>query len=123
MRGFLKAIVLVPVAIVVVLFAVANRGPLTLSLDPLAREAPAITLTLPVFVVIFAALMTGVLIGGMATWLRQGRYRKAARENRRECERLEAEARRLREARAPTPAPAAGEAPLALPARPGFVST
>jgi uncharacterized integral membrane protein len=121
MRGFLKAIVLIPVAIVAVLFAVANRGPLTLSLDPLAREAPAITLTLPIFVVIFAALMAGVLIGGIATWLRQGRHRKAARENRRECERLEAEARRLREARAP--APAGGEAPLALPARPGFVST
>jgi uncharacterized integral membrane protein len=41
MRAFLKAIFALPVAIVVLLLAVANRGPVLLSFDPFTREAPS----------------------------------------------------------------------------------
>ena len=103
MAGFLKALVLVPVAIVVVLLAVANRGPVTLSLDPFERELSTFKLTVPIFVLIFAAVGAGVLIGGMATWLAQGKNRRAARGQRREAERLRAETERLKNALASQP--------------------
>ena len=37
---FLKALILLPVAILIVLLAVANRAPVTLSLDPFSQDAP-----------------------------------------------------------------------------------
>jgi uncharacterized integral membrane protein len=103
LTGFLKALVLVPVAIVVILLAVANRGPVTLSLDPFAREMSALKVTVPIFVLIFAAVMAGVLIGGAAAWLAQGKNRRAARGQRREAERLRAETERLKSAMANQP--------------------
>ena len=90
MVNFLKALILLPLAILVVLLAVANRGPVTLSLDPFSREAPEIAVTLPLFAVIFGAVMLGVVIGGMAAWLAQGKHRRAERRYKREARRLRA---------------------------------
>lgn len=108
MIRFLKALVLLPVAILVVLLAVANRAPVTLSLDPLSDAAPEFSTRLPLFAVIFAAVMVGVLIGGTATWLAQGKNRKSRRELRRETRQLRYEAERLKAQSAPaTTLPAA----------------
>lgn len=96
MIRFLKALVLLPVAILIVLLAVANRAPVTLSLDPFSREAPEIAAQLPLFAVIFAAVMVGVVIGGTATWLAQGKHRRARRQFRREVTQLRGETERLR---------------------------
>lgn len=96
MIRFLKALVLLPVAILIVLLAVANRAPVTLSLDPFSREAPEIAAQLPLFAVIFAAVMVGVVIGGTATWLAQGKHRRARRQFRREVTQLRSETERLR---------------------------
>jgi uncharacterized integral membrane protein len=96
MIRFLKALLLLPLAVIVVLLAVANRGPVTLSLDPFSRGAPEIAFNVPLYAVIFASVALGVLIGGTAAWLAQGKVRRARRENRREAERLKAEAERLR---------------------------
>lgn len=96
MRAFLKALLLVPLAIGVVLFAVANRKPVVLSLDPLTRDAPQIAYEVPLFVVVLAALALGVMIGGVAAWLVQGKHRKAERSLKRERERLLAETEMLR---------------------------
>lgn len=98
MKAFFKALVLVPVALLVVLFAVANRGPVRVSLDPISRDAPALAFDLPLFAVVLAALAVGILIGGFASWLAQGKHRKAARFNRREAEKLRSEAQSLRAA-------------------------
>nr|WP_210278655.1 LapA family protein [Microvirga flocculans] len=92
----MKALVLLPVAILVVLLAVANRAPVTLSLDPFSDAAPEFSTRLPLFAVIFAAVMVGVLIGGTATWLAQGKNRKSRRELRRETRQLRYEAERLK---------------------------
>src|ERR671916_48297 len=75
MVNFLKALILLPVAILVVLLAVANRGPVTVSLDPFSREAPEIAFTLPLFALIFLAVMLGVVIGGGGAAPRPGRHR------------------------------------------------
>ena len=98
MKAFFKALVLVPVALLVVLFSVANRAPVRVSLDPISRDAPALALDLPLFAVILAAIAIGVLIGGFASWLAQGKHRKAARVNRREADKLRSEAQSLRAA-------------------------
>jgi hypothetical protein len=52
--------------------------------------------------VIFAAVAVGVLIGGTATWIAQGKHRRARRQYKREVSRLQGEAERLR-AQSPIP--------------------
>ena len=96
MVNFLKALILIPVAIVVVLLAVANRGPVTLSLDPFSHEAPEIAVTLPLFAVIFGAVALGVIIGGVMAWLAQSKHRRASRYYRREARRLRQDTARAR---------------------------
>jgi len=95
MRRFLKALILLPVAIVVVLLAVANRTPVTFSFDP-TRSAPDLAVTLPFYAFLFMAAALGVVIGGAASWLAQRKHRRARRHHRREADRLRAETERLR---------------------------
>lgn len=90
MSRFLSILVGLPLAILAVALAVANRKPVTLSLDPFAPDHPAVSVTLPLFAIIFAAVIVGVIAGGIVTWARQGRYRKEARAARREQRRAEA---------------------------------
>lgn len=87
-RKIVTAIIIVPLAVVIVLFAVANRQSATVSFDPFSSASPAYAATLPLFIVIFIVLIIGVLIGGFAAWLRQGKWRRSAR-------RLEGEVRTL----------------------------
>ena len=95
MIQFLKGLILLPIAIAVVLLAVANRGPVTLSFDPFS-EKPLFTATLPLFAVVFLALMAGVLIGGMGAWLAQAKHRREGRRYRREARHLRRESERAR---------------------------
>lgn len=94
MRRLLFWVVLVPVAIAIVLFAVANRGLVTVSLDPFSTTAPAYAMTVPLFLVIFAALILGVLVGGFAVSIGKLRWRLAAHRAEREAARLRAESER-----------------------------
>jgi uncharacterized integral membrane protein len=87
----ISVIVLVPLAIVLVLFALANREMITLSLDPFDPTRPAFTYRMPLFILIFLLLFTGVLVGGIAAWLRQSRWRRVARRLRSENRALRAE--------------------------------
>lgn len=82
MRKLVFLFISVPIAVALILLSVANRTPITLSLDPFRPESPAFAITLPFFVYIFAALMIGLIMGGVVTWLRQGKNRKAARDQR-----------------------------------------
>src|ERR1700742_4395990 len=81
MRKFLSALVVIPLGIFFIIFAVANRHLVTVSFDPFNSATPTVAVTMPLFVVIIAGAMLGVLPGGMATWFRQGRFRRAARRN------------------------------------------
>jgi uncharacterized integral membrane protein len=96
MRGFAKAIILVPLALLAVAFAVGNRNNVSVSFDPFSTEAPGYAIDAPLFVVVFVALILGVLLGGIATWVGQGRYRRAARMHRRDVERLRTDLDKLR---------------------------
>lgn len=96
MKAFFKALFLVPIAIVMLAFAYANRQPVNLLFDPFNSAQPAFALTAPLFLVLFAAVILGVLIGGVASWLAQGRFRREARRQRAEADRLRAELARAR---------------------------
>jgi uncharacterized integral membrane protein len=97
MRRFVFLIVLVPLAVIAVLVSIANRHLVTFSLDPFSATAPAWSVTLPLFVLLFAALALGVLIGGIATWFGQRKWRRAARSERSNAAQLKREAESLRE--------------------------
>jgi uncharacterized integral membrane protein len=89
MRKFVAIAILLPLAIVIVMFAVANREIITVSFDPFDAAQPALALKMPLFLLIFALVAVGVVVGGIAAWLKQHKWRMRAR-------RAEAEARELR---------------------------
>ncbi len=72
-------LVLVPLAVVILMFAVANREIVTVSFDPFAPHQPAASVSVPLFVLIFVLVILGVVLGGIAAWLAQGKHRRAAR--------------------------------------------
>jgi uncharacterized integral membrane protein len=90
-RSLIAALILVPLAIVIIAFAVANRQIVTVSLDPFSAEHPAASVALPLFGLIIVLLIVGVLIGGIAAWLRQARWRRMARRLEREAGALRGE--------------------------------
>ena len=96
MKRIATYLIIVPVVLLVLLFAVANRHLVTLSLDPFNAAAPALSFQAPLFLVLFVVLALGVLIGGVAAWFKQGRHRRAARQARADMERYRGEAERLR---------------------------
>jgi uncharacterized integral membrane protein len=78
-RKVVTAIVVVPLAAVIIAFAVANRHAVTVSFDPFSAAAPAYAATLPLFAILFVVLILGVLVGGIAAWIGQRKWRRAAR--------------------------------------------
>jgi uncharacterized integral membrane protein len=89
MRKFIAIAILVPLAIIIVMFAVANREFVAVSFDPFDSAHPALALKMPLFMLIFVLVAVGVVAGGIAAWLKQHKWRMRAR-------RAEAEARDLR---------------------------
>jgi uncharacterized integral membrane protein len=88
LNRIIVVVILVPVAIVLIALAVANRQMTTFTLDPFNPGNAALTLQLPLFVMLFLVLIVGIVIGGAAAWMKQGRYRKEARAKRREVQNL-----------------------------------
>ena len=81
MRKFLNALIVVPLGLIFIVFAVANRHFVTVSFDPFNSTDPSIAIRLPLFVVIIAVAILGVIAGGCATWFRQRHWRRAARRH------------------------------------------
>jgi uncharacterized integral membrane protein len=74
------------VGVALVLFAIANRTLVPVSIDPFRSDA-ALGIQLPLFLVIFAAVVIGVVLGGIADHMR----------SRRQIRRLHAQSRRREE--------------------------
>ncbi len=83
---FVLIAVIVPLAIILVALAVANRSPVAFTVDPFNPGNPALTTQLPLFVLLFIAIAVGMVVGSLATWFKQGRYRKMARQRAQEAE-------------------------------------
>jgi uncharacterized integral membrane protein len=78
-RKLVTIALLVPLAILIVMFAVANRQVVTVTLDPFDSANPAFALTMPLFMLVLVLVGCGVVIGGAAAWLRQHKWRSRAR--------------------------------------------
>jgi len=86
--------ILVPLGIVLIMLSVANRQAVTLALNPFEPADSVLSVTLPFFVFLFAALIAGMIIGSLATWFKQGKHRKEARVKSREAVKWHTEADR-----------------------------
>jgi uncharacterized integral membrane protein len=98
---YLRYLFLVLLAISLLVVALANRDPVTVNLlpDEIAAFAgfdPSISL--PLFLVIFAGIVAGVVIGFVWEWFREHKHRAEAATQRREREKLEREVSRLKPA-------------------------
>ena len=89
-------------AAILVVFAIDNGAPLTISLWPLPWQA-----TLPGFIALFAALVVGFLVGAVAAWFSGAKTRKRARDladtNRAQAHQIAEQERRYAASRAPAP--------------------
>lgn len=99
MKKLLVRLILLPILLVVAVFAIVNRAPVDLSLWPLPWDARA-----PLFIVLLGSLLLGVLIGAALVWSGARRQRSAAREHRRTNERLQRQIDRMK-AQPPAPSP------------------
>jgi len=81
--------VLVPLCAVLIVFALANRHLVSVRFDPVSPESPLVSnVNVPLFIVIYGMLILGIILGGIAVWFAQGRYRKERRRFRKEAEKL-----------------------------------
>ena len=87
-------ILTLPLIVVAVIFAIANRKPITLDLWPFEASPQ-----LPLFVILLACVVFGLVVGGLATWLSAAPARQRARQARRRVAELEREAARPRQER------------------------
>lgn len=88
-------LVMLTTALVLVTLAVINRHEVRLILDPFNPKDPEFFLPLPLYGFLFAMLIVGVVLGGMASWFSQGKWRKTARQRTQDAMRWKAEAERL----------------------------
>ena len=98
MRKFLTALIVLPLGLIFIVFAVANRHFVTVSFDPFNSADPSVAIRLPLFIVIILVAIIGVVAGGSATWFRQRQWRRAARQHEADARRARAEAADLRAA-------------------------
>ena len=97
MIRFLKVVILLLFAIVLLGFAFANRELVTVSFDPFApTNAAAFSIATPLFAVVIVAAMLGVVAGALSTWVSQGRHRRASRQSRVEADKWRAQAQALK---------------------------
>ncbi|MBL4645489.1 MAG: DUF1049 domain-containing protein [Rhizobiales bacterium] len=86
----MKLLILIPVGILVIFLSVANRDPVLVSLNPLTNSSAdaassAFTYSVPLYLVLFLALLIGIVLGGLGSWFAQGKWRKKARDEKSEA--------------------------------------
>jgi hypothetical protein len=115
MKKWLFRLFWIPVLAAAVLFLVANRTLVPISLDPFRPENPALaTPALPLWFWLMTMLFIGVALGSAGLWLSGREARAQARDNRREIKALKKELAALA-ARHPAGEPQSGaDEPLKL---------
>jgi hypothetical protein len=94
MRKLVTALIVVPLAVLLVALSVVNRRPVTLGLNPFDANS-GLTLEAPLFIFLLGAFALGLVVGGLATWIGQGKWRKTARVEAREASTWRRQADRL----------------------------
>ena len=85
-------VILIPLAIVLILLSVVNRSTVSFALNPVYSDDPYFIIQAPFFVFLFSALAVGLFIGSCITWIKQGKYRQIAREQKNLVEKWKKEA-------------------------------
>ena len=96
---YLRYLFLAALAVALIVIALANSQIVTLRALPetLAQATGySWSIPLPLFVVVFAGILAGLLIGFFWEWLREHKHRAEASKKRGEVKKLEAEVRRLK---------------------------
>ena len=98
LRRIVGWVVLVPLCIVLIVFALANRQLVVVNFNPFVPSEALSTpgVGVPFFLVLFTVLLLGVVLGGIATWFAQSHHRRDERSYRRETERLSREVDAMR---------------------------
>ena len=84
-KRIVSLVIFVPLGIVLIVLAVANRQVVTLALNPFRPEDGVLSVSAPFFLFLFLAVLVGMLIGSAVTWWSQGKHRKQARAEAREA--------------------------------------
>ena len=108
MKHLLSWLIGVPVTVVVVVFSIANRGPVMVDLWPFEMSR-----CLPLFLLILGSFAVGFLVGAVIMWLSSGRTRDKARENYYKASHLERELAAIRRKQAQQAAPSGPGLPAA----------
>src|SRR5947209_2601755 len=97
MRTLFRLVIIVPIAIVLLMFAFANRHLVTVSFDPFAgNDVAGPSITAPLFILLILGVGVGVILGGISGWLKQAKLKRVARDARADADEARIEAARLR---------------------------
>jgi hypothetical protein len=69
-----------PIAVIGIGFAVANREWVNVSFDPINRAHPFAMVQMPLWVLFFCGIFVGIFAGWLVAWIGGGKYRKATRQ-------------------------------------------
>ncbi|WP_223479172.1 LapA family protein [Oricola indica] len=87
-RRLISIFITIPLAVVLIALAVANRGSAPLRFDVFNPDNPALTVNAPMFIWLFGAVAIGVIAGGIGAWFAQGKHRKMERRYKKEADSL-----------------------------------
>lgn len=91
MAKFLRGAIFWPLLVLAVALAIANRSPVQFSFDPFNGDQPAFALSVPLFMILMAGMLIGILLGGLSAWADQAHWRRLARAAQKRVAQLEAE--------------------------------
>jgi uncharacterized integral membrane protein len=98
MKSILRVIIFVPLALVILFFAMANRGSVRIGLDPFeTNDGSGPSFEAPIFLVVLASMAVGVLAGGVSSWVGHLPVRRAAKVARAEARKTRVEIEKLRQ--------------------------
>ena len=91
MRKIVTNILLLIIGVLLIVFFVANRQDVKISMDPFSLEDPAFYLELPMWAAFALTLFIGFGLGALGMWASSGNLRRRARTRKAEVRRLQRE--------------------------------
>lgn len=80
LKRIISWVVGLPLAVIGIGFAVANREWVTVSFDPINRVQPFATIDMPLWALFFAGIFLGIFVGWFVAWRGAGKHRRNARD-------------------------------------------
>ena len=89
MNKLARWLIRIPLMVLIALFLIANRQPVSISLDPMSTQTPAIvTPALPLWLWLSLAMLAGFFAGAYGMWSSGKDKRASAKAERRELQTL-----------------------------------